>query len=109
MLFKSLLSGCQQWESLMFFESQFHVLPNRSLPDSHCRVGSKERFTLTEMYSLVEGMEQHGLKWAKIHKDYKDLENKTQVRGRGEGGTQGGGRAVGGIGGCCEALLDCRR
>lgn len=47
------------------------------------------------MYSLVEGMEQHGLKWAKIHKDYKDLENKTQVRGRGEGGRQGGGRSGG--------------
>ncbi len=43
-----------------------------------CRVGTKERFTLAEMYSLVEGMENHGLKWAKIHKDQKDLENKTQ-------------------------------
>jgi hypothetical protein len=32
------------------------------------------------MYSLVEGMEQHGLKWAKIHKDFKDLDNKTQVQ-----------------------------
>ncbi|KAG1680836.1 hypothetical protein FOA52_008169 [Chlamydomonas sp. UWO 241] len=43
------------------------------------RIGTKERFTLHEMYCLVEGMEMHGLKWAKIHKDWgKELENKTQ-------------------------------
>eukprot|EP00798_Chlamydomonas_sp_ICE-L_P031547 gene31547-6733_t len=40
--------------------------------------GTKERFTLSEMYALVDGMEVHGLKWAKIHKDNKELENKTQ-------------------------------
>lgn len=33
---------------------------------------AKERFTLEEMRNLVEGMERHGIKWAKIHKDYPD-------------------------------------
>ncbi|KAG1672709.1 hypothetical protein FOA52_005186 [Chlamydomonas sp. UWO 241] len=45
---------------------------------SGAKGGTKERFTLSEMYSLVEGMEVHGLKWAKIHKEYRDLENKSQ-------------------------------
>eukprot|EP00955_Chlamydomonas_euryale_P082102 363670-Chlamydomonas_euryale.AAC.14 len=45
---------------------------------SGSRAITKERFTLTEMYSLVEGMELYGLKWARIHKECKDLENKTQ-------------------------------
>ena len=33
---------------------------------------AKERFTMDEMVNLVEGMERHGIKWAKIHKDYPD-------------------------------------
>ncbi|GAX72612.1 hypothetical protein CEUSTIGMA_g68.t1 [Chlamydomonas eustigma] len=83
--------------SYILLETEFHEIPNFgaappsnmrlnslgspgsfSTPGSGSRVGTKERFTLTEMYSLVEGMEQHGLKWAKIHKDFKDLDNKTQ-------------------------------
>ena len=40
--------------------------PSYSLPPSPRRVGTKERFTLTEMFSLVEGIEAHGLKWAKV-------------------------------------------
>lgn len=42
------------------------------------RLSTKERFTLPEMYALVEGMEMHGLKWSQIKKDFKDLEHKTQ-------------------------------
>ena len=38
----------------------------------------KERFTLPEMYALVEGLEIHGLKWAQIKNDFKALENKKQ-------------------------------
>ena len=42
------------------------------------RLTTKERFTLPEMYALVEGMEMHGLKWSQIKKDFKDLEHKNQ-------------------------------
>ena len=47
--------------------------------------GTKERFTLSEMYALVEGIERYGLKWAKIHKETPDLENKSQVGGLTQG------------------------
>lgn len=42
---------------------------------------ARKRFTLTEMYALVEGVERFGYSWAQIRSHYEEqLKDRTQVR-----------------------------